>query len=182
MADLEQAMRLLGSLKKEPAQLNASDMVNYAASKTLDQMFARLQEPHVSLEEFKSAMRGIATMMAKEFEKMAAQVGSIDTESGTKQVLAAINSLTQSLDRMTNAVSAIKIPTPNVRIPEQKPPDLTPVLASNQNIAAMLQSMMAQERGEELPKETPKATPRSWTFDVKRNQSGLIRSVNVVEQ
>jgi len=175
MADMDAAMKLLGVMngKKE---ITANDMVNYAASKTLDSMFERLQQPHVTPDELKTIIKDLQTWMVSELQKVQTLVQSVDTKTGTEQVLAAIGKLGSAVNNFTGAVQGIKIPAPNVAIPETKETDLTPVIDKIDNMMGVIATQGSQRVGNVVA-EYVEETPKQWTFDVKRNQSGFIKSV-----
>ena len=175
MADIDAAMKLLGAMngKKE---ITANDMVNYAASKTLDSMFERLQQPHVTPDELRAIIKDLQDWMVSELQKVQTLVQSVDTQTGTQQVLAAIGKLGTTVNNFTGAVQGIQIPTPKVNIPEAKETDLTPVIDKIDNIMGMIATQGAQRVGNVVA-EYVEETPKQWKFDVKRNQSGFIKSV-----
>ena len=187
MADLEQAKKLQSSLfgKRE---LNTQDLVNYAASKTLDQMMEKMTAPNVSPEDFQAAIGELKNAFKAIFKEILSVRSSVDARPDSfDPVLKAINELKDSVDAMTQAVMGIRIPETKIpefpKIPEPKDVDLSPVLMESNAIKDILVDI--QNRASEVRESEPvvvKHEPRSWVFDVKRNQSGLIRSVEVNEQ
>lgn len=87
--------------------------------------------------------------------------------------------LGEKIESFIQAVNGIKIPEvpPFPEIPEM---DMSPLMYWAEKISAQLDAMQQEEVKEEV--EEVKEAPREWTFNVKRNQAGFIRTVEVVEK
>jgi hypothetical protein len=96
---------------------------------------------------------------------------SISSSSGV--LMDRIDDLNKTMRSFTRAVESIELPA--VNIPEYEPPDLTPLYSQIQGVAERVDGLNFEVPEMEFPK-------REWTFDVKRNQSGFIRSVEVTEK
>jgi len=180
MASIDDARRLAGMLGRDKGP-DASDLVNYAASKTLDQMLNKLTEPNVTPKEFNDAMGAMKNAFKAVFKEVQTLRGVVDAQT-MDPVLSAIKSLEGSVNKMTDAVMGIRIPETKVpafpEIPQPKEVDLRPILASQDNIVSLIAAMGSREVEHE---EREEREPRNWVFDVQRNQSGLIRKVEVNE-
>jgi hypothetical protein len=108
------------------------------------------------------------------------QISELSAAVGRKpesfdEVKSEIAGLRASIKQMVQAIQAIKLP--DVHIPEPKAPkepepvDLAP-LASE---LAEIKRIVSSPNVIESPTETAKT--KTWTFDIKRNQSGYIKSV-----
>jgi hypothetical protein len=96
------------------------------------------------------------------------------------EVKAEIASLRSSVKAMVQAIQAIKLP--DVHIPEPKevekpePVDLSPLVSELADIKRIISSPNVVETATETAKV------KKWTFEVKRNQAGYIKTVEATSE
>ena len=179
---LDKVRQALAEQKNKETLPSGDELANlYATSKTLGTLIDRIGKPHVSPEELKDAvdsLKGGIKTLSSDLRDVLDSLKAEVTQRPTSfdPVLKAVQLLERGVTSMTQAISSIRIPEPPP-LPPQKDVDLTPVLTSQDNIVALIAGLQREEREE----EDEEHEPRSWTFDVKRNNSGLIRKVEVNE-
>lgn len=179
MAGLDQAMDLLKLMDgKKAGGMSFDDVLKFASMKTMEQWMEKLNQPQLSVEDVRSIAEALGQAVSAELQSLKEEVqGEIGKRpTSFDPVIQSIASLERNIDRLVQAIGSIRLPDPpKVEIPPAKDVDLAPVLASNESIKAMIADLVSMEREDE---PEPK---REWSFDVKRNNSGLIRSVEVRE-
>lgn len=164
--------------KKEPAPIIETRFMpeeqgEPTGSAFLDRMVSIMDTETFTSEEIREGFVALAAGLV-EIESQISQydqslrglAGSVDSMSGR------FDGVTVDMTRLVEAIRGIKIP--EVKVPPQKDVDLSPIKASIDDLRIMV-AMMEKEP----PEETK---PEEWVFDIKRNQSGLIKSVEVREK
>lgn len=165
--------------KREP---NADDLLKYATQQTLQSMMNKLNSPYVTPDEFKDAVQGLGSGMkslARMLKKVESNVNGEVSKRPTNfdSVLEAISTLEKNIKSLTGAISSIKLPDVNIPpFPEYKETDLRPILDEVWDTKRILQNLKI-----EAPAPVIEQKGRSFTFDIKRNQAGYIKSIDCKE-
>jgi len=153
---LYSVMQDIGRLNQEIAQLKTqpvlTDEIKYAL-KTFEEKFNRLE-------------RGIKN--------------TAPTPTDLGPVAGQIKALQSAVEGYTTAVNNIELPQPpKIDIPKVPDfPDIGPLIANYERLNAAVEAL-ANRPPNNPPTEVIASdpAPREWTFDVKRNASGFIKSV-----
>ncbi len=184
MAKLDGVISMINSRKaaKDPAPevetrwLNPeSREMEPTGSAFLDRMISTMGTEAFSAEEIREGFIALAAGMVELDERISQIVQGLDKIPSTMELGSKLDSMASGFDRMIQAMRGIKMP--EVKIPPQRDVDLRPIKSAIDDLRIMI-AMQAREEKEEEP-EKPK---EEWVFDVKRNQSGLIKSVEVKEK
>jgi hypothetical protein len=174
---------VIASLQKTP-DLNM--IKDAAAAKVMEQWLEKIMQPNVTPEElhegFKALGGGMKALARQLKELQQAVIDEVaQRPTSFDPVVEQINQLRQDVDRMVKAISAIELPKmPEIpAFPDIPSVDLEPIRQMIEGLAAMIAELKREEAQEVIEVEEK---PREWTFDVKRNQSGYIRSVDVIER
>jgi hypothetical protein len=151
----------------------------FATTKMLERVFAKLDEPALTLEEFKSFGVGLA----KELKKLVGQLKGMEKALAGEisqrptdfaPVIAAVDKLEVRLSEMIAAVSNIKLPE-HPKMPEPKDVDLTG-LATVEDVRGLEKAM--ESFTFEMP--TAEAKPTKWVGSITaRNQAGFIKDFEI---
>lgn len=136
----------------------------------LKEMMSLMSVEIIGPEEVKDGFISVAAGLV-EIDKEVSQLAQSVANLGN--VPAKIDQLRDGLNKLVQAIRGIKIP--ETIIPEAKDVDLTPLKSSVDDLRIMVAMLNKDEP------ETVKAppTPENWKFKVNRNNSGLIRDVEV---
>lgn len=183
MGRLDDVQRALAQRNKTP---DASEILNFATNKTLESMMERFNAPLLDPERFEEVSKALGSGM-KALNKQLKSMESALAGALGEQVIGAVTQLESSVQQMISAINAIEIPKtvipPFPEYPQPKEVDLAPLHKELVGIYDAMGSMnFPVERVEMERAEMLNPTPREWQFNVKRNQAGFIRTVEVKEK
>jgi hypothetical protein len=140
----------------------------------LDRMMTVMDTEQFSSEEIKEGFIALAAGLV-EVEQQVAQYGQHfqGLVDAVQSVATRFDGVTVDMTRLVQAIRGIKMP--EFKVPPAKDVDLSPIKSSIDDLRIMV-AMMEKEAPEPQEKQ-----PEEWVFDIKRNQSGLIKSVEVRE-
>jgi len=141
----------------------------------LDRMMTVMDTETFSSEEIKEGFIALAAGLV-EVEQQVAQYGQHfqGLFDAVQSVATRFDGVTVDMTRLVQAIRGIKMP--EFKVPPAKDVDLSPIKSSIDDLRVMVAMM---ERDEPEPEEKK---PEEWVFEVKRNQAGLIRTVEVREK
>lgn len=151
---LYSVMQDMGRLQQEIANLKSQPVLTDSIKQALDKFD----------QNFKRLERGITN--------------TAPTPTNLSPVAEQIAALQDAVEGYTTAVNNIELPQPKIpelpKIPDF--PNIQPLISEMERFSAKLESLSNQPPPEPV-QQIVDTSPREWTFDVKRNASGFIKSV-----
>lgn len=186
MAQLDEVLRMINARRQAKQQPDQNDEMSKLIS-SLSIGYMRPQDFNDALATLASAvsdLQKVSIDLAQKVDALSQTAGSLVEEVGKKPdsldpAISAVDSIKASLQKLTTAISGIRIDIPRVDIPEPQEVDLSPIKAELSIVREMVAALAADEMEPETETEVEK--PKSWVFDIKRNRGGYIKSIEARE-
>lgn len=179
MGRLDTVVQMLEQRRRPPPSaadyLNSAQPNHMAQSESayLNNMLGLMDKRNITPDDVKDGFIALASGMVNLDQQIGELSAAVEKRPDSLDpVLSEVAKLKAGLQKLVDAIRSIKLP--DVHIPENKETDLTPLQDSIADLKVLIASL---ERTAESQEAMPVSGPTEWTFEVKRNQAGYIKTV-----